>query len=201
MGKFLKKGSFVSILTSLVILAVGVLMICNPDIVTSIVGYVIGGVFVVLGAYKVINYFVSKGKYDFYNYDLVYGILAIVLGIIVMLCMNSITSLLRIMIGIWILYSGLLRLTFSFKLKKFYVDSWVFSLVASILMIVAGLFVTLYQGTILVALGFVMVFCSIMDIIEEIIFMKNVDKLLKHSAKCELTNSTRIIFLPSHYSS
>ena len=96
-----------------------------------------------------------------------------------MLCMNSITSLLRIMIGIWILYSGLLRLTFSFKLKKFYVDSWVFSLVASILMIVAGLFVTLYQGTILVALGFVMVFCSIMDIIEEIIFMKNVDKLLK----------------------
>lgn len=179
MEKFLKKGSFVSILTSLVILAVGVLMICNPDIVTSIVGYVIGGVFVVLGAYKVINYFVSKGKYDFYNYDLVYGILAIALGIIVMLCMNSITSLLRIMIGIWILYSGLLRLTFSFKLKKFYVDSWVFSLVASILMIVAGLFVTLYQGTILVALGFVMVFCSIMDIIEEIIFMKNVDKLLK----------------------
>lgn len=179
MEKFLKKGSFVSILTSLVILAVGVLMICNPDVVTSIVGYVIGGVFVVLGFYKVINYFVSKGKYDFYNYDLVYGILAIVLGIIVMLCMNSITSLLRIMIGIWILYSGLLRLTFSFKLKKFYVDSWVFSLVASILMIVAGLFVTLYQGTILVALGFVMVFCSIMDIIEEIIFMKNVDKLLK----------------------
>ncbi len=179
MEKFLKKGSFVSILTSLVILAVGVLMICNPDVVTSIVGYVIGGVFVVLGVYKVINYFVSKGKYDFYNYDLVYGILAIVLGIIVMLCMNSITSLLRIMIGIWILYSGLLRLTFSFKLKKFYVDSWVFSLVASILMIVAGLFVTLYQGTILVALGFVMVFCSIMDIIEEIIFMKNVDKLLK----------------------
>lgn len=179
MEKFLKKGSFVSILTSLVILAVGVLMICNPDVVTSIVGYVIGGVFVVLGVYKVINYFVSKGKYDFYNYDLVYGILAIVLGIIVMLCMNSITSLLRIMIGIWILYSGLLRLTFSFKLKKFYVDSWVFSLVASVLMIVAGLFVTLYQGTILVALGFVMVFCSIMDIIEEIIFMKNVDKLLK----------------------
>lgn len=179
MEKFLKKGSFVSILTSLVILAVGVLMICNPDVVTSIVGYVVGGVFVVLGVYKVINYFVSKGKYDFYNYDLVYGILAIVLGIIVMLCMNSITSLLRIMIGIWILYSGLLRLTFSFKLKKFYVDSWVFSLVASILMIVAGLFVTLYQGTILVALGFVMVFCSIMDIIEEIIFMKNVDKLLK----------------------
>ena len=34
------------------------------------------------GVYKIVNYFAVHGKYDFYNNDLLYGIIALIFGIL-----------------------------------------------------------------------------------------------------------------------
>ena len=48
----------------------------------------------------------AKGKYDFYNYDLIYGIIAIIIGIVTIIYSSAIGSVFRVIIGIWIIYSS-----------------------------------------------------------------------------------------------
>lgn len=82
MENFLKKTGFTSIVTSLVFAIIGIILITNPESTMIIISYILGAIFIIAGGIKTINYFISKGNYDFYNYELIYGIIAIILGVI-----------------------------------------------------------------------------------------------------------------------
>ena len=123
-------------------------------------------------------YILSKGKYDFYNYDLIYGIIAIIIGLITIFCSNLIESMLRIMIALWIIYSGLVRLSLSLKLHAAKINMWNVSLILSIIMIIGGIYMILQNGALIVTIGIVMLVYSVIDLIESAIFMKYVNELL-----------------------
>jgi len=82
MENFLKKTGFTSIVTSLVFAIIGIILITNPESTMRVLSYILGTIFIIAGGIKTINYFISKGNYDFYNYELIYGIIAIILGAI-----------------------------------------------------------------------------------------------------------------------
>ena len=82
------------------------------------------------------------------------------------------------MIGAWIIYSGLLRLSLSIKLHRVEVNIWSLSLILSILMIIGGLYMLLESGALILTIGVIMVIYSISDLVESIIFVKNVNELL-----------------------
>ena len=77
-----KSVSWLAILESLVVGALGVLFLINPDGILKVIFYVVGIFLIVKGVYKIINYFAMHGRYDFYNNDLLYGIVALVFGVI-----------------------------------------------------------------------------------------------------------------------
>ncbi len=179
MKDFLKKTGWTDILVSVIFAVIGVFMIIKTDVATKVIGYVVSGIFIFIGIVKIINYFISKGKYDFYNYDMLYGIIAIIIGIITIYYSNLIESMFRIIIGIWIIYSGLIRLTLSIKLHSASINVWSVSLVLSIIMIMGGLYMLFNSGTIVLTIGIIMLLYSISDLIESIIFVKYVDKVLE----------------------
>ncbi|MCI8518956.1 MAG: DUF308 domain-containing protein [Clostridia bacterium] len=172
--KIFKKTGWLSILTSLVLAALGGVLIWKPTETVKFVSYALGAIFIIVGIAKVINYFLSRGKYEFYNYDLVFGLMAIVLGIITICCSSTIGSIFRIIIGIWIVYSSIIRLNLSFKLKSMDVKAWIYSFILAILMFICGLYVALSEGSIVIAIGIVIVIYAVIDIAESIIFMRNV---------------------------
>lgn len=177
MEKFLKKAGWTSILTSLILAVIGIIMIYNPETTMQFISTILGIFFIVIGVIKLINYFVAKGNSSLFTNDIAWGIISIIIGLVVIVYSSTIENIFRIMIGIWIIYSGFTRLTLSFKLKNINEKIWALVLTLSVLMVVAGLYVTFYPGALIVTLGVIILIYSIMDLIESFIFMRNIKEL------------------------
>ena len=177
MEKFLKKAGWTSIVTSLVLAIIGIVMIYNPQTTMQFISTILGIFFIVMGIIKLINYFVTKGNSSLFTNDIAWGIISIIIGLVVIVYSSTIENIFRIMIGIWIIYSGFTRLNLSFKLKSVSQKVWAFVLILSVLMIIGGLYVTFYPGALIVTLGVIILIYSIMDIIEGFIFMRNIKEL------------------------
>ena len=178
MKSFLKKSGWADVLVSIAFAIIGIFMIVKTDLAVKIISYILGGIFIAMGIVKIIDYFLSKGKYDLYNYDLLYGIIAIVIGFITIFCSGLIESMFRIVIAVWIIYSGVMRLYLSLKLHTAQISIWSVSLILSIIMIIGGIYVFFQNGALVMTMGIIMLVYSIMDLIESLIFIKHVDELM-----------------------
>lgn len=176
--KIFKKTGWISILESLIFAILGIVLVCKPEGTVKLISGVLGTVFILVGIYKIINYFVTKVENDFFNYDLIYGLTSIVIGIVAMAYMNIIGSVFRIIIGVWIVYTSFVRINSAIQIKRIGSNLWIFGLILAILMLVGGLYVIIYSNAIIVTIGIIMIVYSVMDIIENIIFMRNIDKIL-----------------------
>jgi len=177
MENFFKKTGWISIVTSIITAIIGIAIIHNPNSIMNIISYIFGIIFILYGMVKFIGYFITKGKYDFSNYEMIFGILAITIGIVTIIFSDAINTFFRIIIGIWILYSGLMRLGLCTKLKAIGVIEWKWALLIAILILICGLYVIVNNGAIGIALGIAVLIYSIMDIIEGIFLLKNVDTI------------------------
>ena len=178
MEKFLKKAGWTSVITSLIFALIGLIMIFYPDTTMQVMSTVLGIFFIIVGVIKVINYFVSKGNSTFFTNDIAWGLIAIIIGLVTMVYSSTIESIFRIMIGIWIIYSGFTRLSLSFKLKGVNDKVWTLVLILAVLMVIGGLYVTFYPGALIVTLGVIILIYAIMDLIESFIFMRNMKDVL-----------------------
>ena len=88
------------------------------------------------------------------------------------------TTIFRVIIGIWIAYEGIMKMGISLKLKGVGVNFWIPMLILSLITLIAGLYIICNKSTIIVATAVIMIVYSVIEIIDETIFMKNVDKLL-----------------------
>lgn len=174
----LKKSGRASIIESIIFAILGIILVCKPEGTVKVITGVLGTIFIIIGIYKIIRYFISKGNNDFYNFELIYGLTAIVIGIVAMAYMNIIGSVLRIIIGVWIIYTSFVSINTSFQIRKIGGTTWIWSLVLAFIMFACGLYTVITPGTIVVTIGVIMIIYSVLDIIESIIFMKNVNKIL-----------------------
>lgn len=174
----LKKYSWASILESMMFAILGIILVCRPEGTVKMITGVLVTIFIVKGILKIINYFSSKGINDFFNYDLIYGLTSIFIGFVVMFYMNIIGSIFRIIIGIWIIYTSFVRINASIQIKRFGSEAWIYSFILALIMFACGLYVVINSNAIIVSIGIIMIVYTVIDIIENIIFMKNVDKTL-----------------------
>ena len=173
--KILKKSGWISILISAIFAILGIILIWKPEETIKVISYVLGGIFIVIGLARIIAYIKAKRKSDFYNLDIVFGILAIILGIVTIIYSNMIATFLNLIVGVWIIYSALVRLNVSIKLKnKVNNRAWLYTLILAIIMLICGLYVIFNSTAIIAAIGIAFFIYSIIDIIEQVIFMVNI---------------------------
>lgn len=175
--KIFKKTGWISIFESIIFAILGAIMIWKPEGTVKVISYILGAIFMIVGIFKIINYFSAKGKYNFYNYNLVYGLIACILGIVTIAFSNTIGSIFRVIIGMWIIYSSFLRMGLSVNLKSLKIDIWIYSLILAIMMFICGLYITMNSGAVIITIGIMMIITSVIDIIEDIIFMKNIKEI------------------------
>lgn len=174
----LKKTAKSSIIESIIFAILGTILVCKPEGTLKAITWILGSIFIVIGIYKIINYFAKSGKNDFYNFELIYGLTSIVIGIITMAYMNIIGSVFRIIIGVWIIYTSFVRINTAFQIKRFGNRAWIFGLILAINMLMCGLYMVINTGTVIITIGIIMIIYSVIDIIENIIFIKNVKEIL-----------------------
>lgn len=169
----LKKTGYMSIIESIVFALIGIILMWKPEETLSIISYILGGIFCIIGIAKIIGYVQAKGKQDLYNYHLVYGIMAIIIGIITIAYSGTILSVFRIIIGVWIVYSALVRGSTALKLRNLNSRLWLYSLIIAIAMCICGIYIIVNSGAILFTVGLAILIYAIMDFIENILFLKN----------------------------
>ena len=173
--KFLKKSSWTDIVVSVIFIIFGAMIIASPGAIMSIISIVLGGICIVVGVLRAIDYF-STNKQD--NYLLAIAIVAVIAGIIIMFCADIIASAFRIIIGIWIIYSGIMNLQTTIVWKDTKSKVWYCSLILAIATIGAGIYILVNSGAILEIIGSVIVAYGIINIIENFIFIRKIDNYM-----------------------
>ena len=151
------------------------MLIARPNEVMSIISILLGLVFVVLGISKIAEYFSNKKQE---RYLLPVATILILIGIGVMFCTNLIFLIFRIILAIWIIYTGLMNLYELFIWKEYTSRLWLLSLLFTVLMLVAGVYVLVNTGAILQTIGIILICYGIVNIIQNCIFIKKIDNYL-----------------------
>lgn len=176
-----KSTNWLSILESVIIGVLGVLLITNPNRITQIIFYIIGIFLMVKGVYKIVNYFVVHGKSDFYNNDLLYGVIALIFGILIVILWEKLSDAIGIVVGAWMIYGALVRLNAAIKLHAAEAKNWFYVLLLSLLMLALGIYLIIYAGAgfIVQVVGIVMIIAAVVGVVDDAVYMKELGELSK----------------------
>ena len=112
------------IVMSAVFCAVGLIFIIRPDVSAGFLGYLLGTAMIVFGAIKIVGYF-SKDLFRLaFQYDLEFGVILIVLGVIVLAKPLDVLNFVFIATGIATLADSMFKLRIATDARKFGIDTW-----------------------------------------------------------------------------
>ena len=173
--KFLKRTNWTDIVISLLFVILGILLIMKPTEMISVISILLGAILFIIGFLKLVDYFTSKDKED---YLLTFALVAVVLGVIVLFCSDVITGIFRILLGIWIIASGIKNFQTSLVWKDTKSGLWTVTVLCSLLMIIAGIVILVSTTLAFRIVGIVILIYAILDIIARTIFIKKVQDYL-----------------------
>lgn len=127
------------IVMSAVFCAVGLLCVIHPDSSVGLLGRMLGVAMLVFGCIKLIGYFSGDLFRLAFQYDLEFGILLIILGLIVLVKSENVMNFVSIALGIAILADGLFKVQISMDSKRFGIRTWWLVLAFAVLTVFAGL--------------------------------------------------------------
>lgn len=126
------------IIMSVLFCAAGVLFIAMPGISTEMISVCIGVAMVLFGIIKLIGYF-SKDLFRLaFQFDLEFGILMMILGVIVLINPKNLMIFICIALGISILLDGLFKIRIAMDARRFGIKSWWLILTLAIITGITG---------------------------------------------------------------
>lgn len=116
----------------------GIIFYLFSEISTVTIGIILGIYFLAMGIVKIYAYF-NRKQIPLFHYNLFYGIISIILGIITIFEPFTFTKVVTTMIGIWLIYVAIVKIDLSIRLKMIGEKSWLFLLISALLVIFMGI--------------------------------------------------------------
>ena len=179
----LKKSAWSAAVESLIVMFFGILLVAWPDVTILVISNVLGAIFIIGGIYRIINYFVVKGQNDFFNNDLLSGVLFLLIGIAAIVIGEDIANIFRIIVGIWMIYESLVRVNTAIKLHSAGIKVWSYILIIALVMLALGVFVTFNTGAVVQLVGWMMILTGIVGIVGDIMFIQHVNAIVDKLTK------------------
>ncbi len=138
----MKKDSM-SFIISILFIIFGIIIFFKPGAVIDFASYLLGGIFVLVGLYKCLNYYIKDKNLKVVNhYELAFGITAIILGVLFVLLADTLLILFKIFVGAWLIIRGL-----GYVMQTFFTTNrdkkFIILIVTGLIIIGLGLFVIL----------------------------------------------------------
>lgn len=164
-----------SIITSVVILVLGIFLFIEPDLIINMISIILGGIILVPGIISLIDYFKNKNQAS-----LISGIVTILIGLILIINTKLVAGILPFILGIYFIISGITRLQYALQLKKQKIN-YTTSLVFSLLIIICGILFIInpFGGALVITkvMGIFMVIYSLLDLANTIIIKKEMNEV------------------------
>ena len=123
--------TIIDMIIALIYLMLGIMFFANPTLSNILVSVITGLVLIFNGVSSIFSYIKREGI-ELFNFNLIFGIVLILLGLLSMVLSN----ILSIMLGIYIIVTGIQKVTYGIVLKKFNESSWLITSVTGILYII-----------------------------------------------------------------
>ncbi len=185
MIKKLNKLLTSSIITSLLFLLIGIIIVIYPENSIKVLSTLLAIFLVVNGLYLIVIGADIRNIFfiDFFPT----GILSLVLGILMILYPNTLSIIIPIALGIWFIWISIFKLRLSISLKNIDEPVWILTIITSILSIICGLILIFNPISSSIAItmftGAIIIIYAISDLVDMIVFKKNVNKIVKHFKK------------------
>lgn len=174
----LKKTAWSAIIESLALIILGILFITLQNTMVQVLAYIVGVFFIVKGGFQIITYFMEKGQNDFLNNGLLSGVVSVLIGVAALVIGEDIANVFRVIIGIIIIYESLVRINTATKLAAAKIPVWKYILIIALVMLVLGVFVTFYEGAVVVLVGWMMILTGLVGIVGDVMFIQHVNQIV-----------------------
>lgn len=155
--------NFMSLIISLMALVLGILLLFNgDDAFFNLLRYIVSGVLLATGIFKLLAYVIQRKKYNVPFSDCLSAIVLIGLAIFVFLCSDIIKLTIQISLGALILFNGINRLILGIAVRKFDGEGAKVFTGVSILMIILG--VLILTGKFFSLIGIFLILYAISEI-------------------------------------
>jgi uncharacterized membrane protein HdeD (DUF308 family) len=179
----IKRSAWSAVIESLALIVLGILFIILQDTMVRVLAYIIGVFFIVKGGFQIITYFMEKGQHDFFNNNLLSGVIAVLIGVAALVVGEDIATVFRVILGIIIIYESLTRINIALKLASANIDTWKYILIVALLILVIGIFITFYSGAVITMVGWMMILTGIIGIVGDVMFIQHVNNLVERLTK------------------
>ena len=127
------------IAVSILLAVLGIVLIAWPTFSVNALGVICGILLILFGGVKLVGYF-SKDLYRLaFQYDMPFGILLIILGIIMLIHPGNLASFICVVFGPSVLISSLFNIQTALDAKKFGINQWWLIFALSVIAAVWGL--------------------------------------------------------------
>ena len=172
----LKKVFRSSIVSSLILMILGILLFFQSEFTIMVIAYVIGAILIAIGSLAIVKFVQNINNKQKNELDIVYGILVIKNH-------QTIASIIPFVIGVSIIINSSTKLQFAFELKAKENPQWKMTMLTSIISVACGVILLFnpFKGAILITQvvgGFIILY-AILDIISTITIKKNVEAIHK----------------------
>ena len=172
----------ISLFTSIAVVFIGILLIFFTKLSLDVMGYAVAITLIIHGVLSIVDDY--KQFKIFYFFDgFSSGLLSMILGIIILTNPNYMGIIVPITFGLWFILNSTFKLRMALALKDTNNPNWLITYVLSLLTIISGLCLIFNPELGALALtkviGMVSVIYGICDIIDFIIFKKNIKSIAK----------------------
>lgn len=169
-----------SIILNGLFLLFGVIIYLNPVITLELTGIILEIYFLLFGLYTIYE-FIIRDNNPLFKFNLIWGILFIIVGFLVMINPFKIVKILTFALGIYLTVVAIRKIIESFKLKKIEYDGWSLTLVIAIILLVFGIFIMINPMAsmdIVEVTGIFIILASILEICNSIMLYTKAKDLL-----------------------
>ena len=178
--KIMKAAKVGYIIMSLLFGILGILLLIMPKAVLPVLAVVFGALLILFGVVKLIGYF-SRDLFRLaFQYDLALGIFMIVLGIVTIVKTEQLMVFISIILGIYVLMDGLLKIQIALDSRIFGIGQWWLIMIAAIMAGIAGSFLIFRPFKSAELLVMLLGFCFLAEGILNLVTVLTAVKIIRH---------------------
>ncbi len=169
-----------SIILNVLFLLYGILIYLNPRITLELAGIILGIYLIIFGLFAIYE-FIVRDNNPLFSLNILWGILAILAGLLVMINPFEIIKILTFALGIYLVIISVRKIINSLKLKKYGYDGWALILVIAIILLIFGIFIMINPMAsmdLAEATGIFIILASILEICNSIMLYTKAKEIL-----------------------
>lgn len=135
-------------INAVIMVILGIVLVIWPHILGVMLCYLLGGALIVMGIFQLIS-FLRGERLGFYNkFVMMMGIVLVLLGIWICAQPRIVLSIIPVVVGIIVLFHGLMDIQYTLDIKKAGSEKWWIALIAAVLTLIVGLLLVLNPFTV-----------------------------------------------------